>query len=93
MPNQIRFSEVSGMNETWLDMGDGTYARQIACRFIEVDGDGDVVPTWLSHTFTYDNSGNLSTDTIKRGDETWVRSYTWMAGAQTGDSGWVKNNG
>lgn len=54
------------------------------------DTDGNPVPTWKAHTFTYDTSGNLSTDTVSDGTDTWVRTYQWGNGVQTGDSGWVK---
>jgi len=30
VPNQVRYSGINGLNETWLDMGDGTYARLMA---------------------------------------------------------------
>lgn len=54
------------------------------------DTDGNPVPTWKAHAFTYDTSGNLRTDTVTDGTETWVRTYLWGNGVQTGDSGWVK---
>ncbi len=55
-----------------------------------VDTDGNVVPTNRAHTFTYDGSGNLVTDTVSDGTSTWVRTYTYQMGAQVSDSGWVK---
>lgn len=30
MPNQVKYSEIAGINETWMDMGDGTFARIMA---------------------------------------------------------------
>lgn len=30
MPNQVRYSGTGSMNETWVDMGDGTFARMMA---------------------------------------------------------------
>jgi len=54
------------------------------------DTAGNIVPTWKAHSYTYDNSGNLSTDTVTDGSGTWVRTYMWSNGAQTSDSGWVK---
>lgn len=54
------------------------------------DTDGNPVPTWRGHAFTYDNSGNLHTDTVTDDADTWVRTYTWDGAAQTNDSGWVK---
>lgn len=57
------------------------------------DTTGGVVPVWKAHAFTYDTSGNLATDTVTDGANTWVRTYGWSGGAQTSDSGWVKQNG
>lgn len=54
------------------------------------DTNGGEVPVWKAHTFTYDGSGNLSTDTVTDGSNTWVRTFMWSNGAQTSDSGWVK---
>lgn len=56
----------------------------------DVDTNGNIVSTWKAHEFTYDGSGNLVTDTVTDGVNTWVRTYVWTNGAQTGDSGWVK---
>lgn len=58
-----------------------------------LDTQGNVVPVHKPHSFTYDGSGNLATDTVSDGGKTWVRTYGWMGGAQTSDSGWVKQNG
>lgn len=55
-----------------------------------LDTSGNPVPVWKAHTFTYDGSGNLSTDTVTDGTNTWVRTLMWMNGALTTDSGWVK---
>ena len=57
----------------------------------ETDTQGRPVPVNGPHTFTYDDSGNLKTDTVSGPSGTWVRTYTWTNGAQTADSGWVKN--
>lgn len=57
------------------------------------DTSGEEVPTWLAHAYTYDSSGNLKTDTVTQGDVSWVRTYTWDNGVQTGDSGWVRQDG
>ena len=55
-----------------------------------LDTAGNPVPTNKAHTYTYDNSGNLATDTVTDGTSTWVRSYTAGPTGTTGDSGWVK---
>jgi hypothetical protein len=57
---------------------------------IDLDTAGNPVPTYLAHAFTYDGSGNLQTDTVVSGSDSWVRTYAWTNGAQTADSGWVK---
>ncbi len=57
---------------------------------LEQDTDGNPVPTNRGHSFTYDSSGNLVTDSVTDGTSTWVRTYTYQNGAQTTDSGWVK---
>lgn len=54
------------------------------------DVNGDPVPTYKAHSYTYDQSGNLHTDTVKDGTSTWVRTYTYEQGVQVTDSGWVK---
>jgi YD repeat-containing protein len=59
-------------------------------RATEFDTDGNPVPTWKAHAYTYDQSGNLATDTVSDGSNTWVRTYTWAVGGQSADSGWVK---
>lgn len=56
----------------------------------ELDTDGSAVPVFKAHSYTYDGSGNLATDTVSDGTSTWVRTYTWDNGAQASDSGWVK---
>ena len=56
----------------------------------ELDNLGNMVPVFKSHAYTYDGSGNLATDTVTDGTSTWVRTYKWENGAQTSDSGWVK---
>lgn len=54
------------------------------------DTQGNPVPVNKAHAYTYDTSGNLATDTVTDGTSTWVRTYLWNSGAQTSDSGWVK---
>ena len=54
------------------------------------DTAGNEVPVWKARTFAYDTSGNLSTETISDGGSQWVRTYSYAQGAQTTDSGWVK---
>ena len=56
----------------------------------ERDTQGNLVPTYRGHTYTYDTSGNLETDTVTDGEDTWVRTYSYDNGVQTADSGWVK---
>lgn len=54
------------------------------------DTNGDPVPTYKGHAYTYDANGNLETDTVTDGTDTWVRTYDWDNGVQLSDSGWVK---
>lgn len=59
---------------------------------VEFDATGkEVYPDRCSHTFGYDGSGRLSTDTMTDGTDTWVKSYTYNGTGQlTGMSLWVK---
>lgn len=57
----------------------------------ELDTNGGIVPVWKAHAYTYDNSGNLSSDTVTDGTSTWVRSYgPYTPTGPANDSGWVK---
>lgn len=56
----------------------------------DLDTDGNAVPTNKAHTYTYDDSGNLSTDTVTDGVSTWRRTYTYTPSGPATDSGWVK---
>lgn len=56
----------------------------------DLDTSGNVVPTYKPHTYTYDGSGNLSTDSVTDGVSTWIRTYTTSPTGVTADSGWVK---
>lgn len=57
---------------------------------MERDADGNPFPIWREHTFTYDTSGNLKTDTVTDGTDTWVKTYTYTEGQVVAESGWVK---
>jgi hypothetical protein len=54
------------------------------------DVDGNSVPTYKTHKYTYDDSGNLKTDTVTDGTTSWLRTYTYQDGQLVADSGWVK---
>ncbi len=56
----------------------------------ELDTNGNVVPVWQAHTFSYDDSGNLKTDNVSDASGSWTRSYTYVNGNVASDSGWVK---
>jgi len=56
----------------------------------DLDTQGNIVPTYKAHTYTYDTSGNQITDSVTDGSSTWVRSYVYANGQMTTDSGWVK---
>ncbi|HDR9075894.1 hypothetical protein [Burkholderia vietnamiensis] len=44
----------------------------------------------LPHAYTYDVSGNLTTDTVTKGNQTFVKTYTYAGTQLTSESGWVK---
>ncbi len=56
----------------------------------ELDTNGNIVPTYKGHFYTYDDSGNLSTDTVSDAGNTWVKTYTYTPSGPASDSGWVK---
>lgn len=58
----------------------------------EFDSDGNVIsPSRYNHTYGYNASGNLVTDTISDGSTTWVKTFTYNASGQLiGESVWVK---
>lgn len=43
-----------------------------------------------SHTFGYNLSGNLATDTWTVDGKVFVKTFTWSAGRLTGESDWVR---
>lgn len=48
-------------------------------------------PDACSHTYAYDASGLIVTDTAADGAATWVKTYTYNAAAQlTGETKWVR---
>lgn len=49
----------------------------------------NVNPDDYAHTYGYDGSGNLTTDTFTNGTTTWVKTYTYTSGNLTGESAWV----
>ena len=49
------------------------------------------VPDACAHTYGYDASGLIVTDTATDGAATWVKTYTYNAAAQlTGETKWVR---
>ena len=56
-----------------------------------LDTDGSPVPVNKAHSFTYDGSGNLVTDTVSDGAKSWTRTFAYQNGSLVTDSGWVKN--
>lgn len=58
---------------------------------VDLDTNGDIVPTYKAHTFNYDGAGNLVGDVVMDGGNTWTRTYTYVNGVQKTDSGWVKS--
>jgi YD repeat-containing protein len=48
-------------------------------------------PNACAHTYGYDASGLIVTDTATDGATTWVKTYTYNAAAQlTGETKWVR---
>lgn len=47
-------------------------------------------PDSLAHTYAYNGSGQLTTDTVTDGSSTWVKTYTWSGSTMTNESEWVK---
>lgn len=43
-----------------------------------------------SHSYGYDTSGNMITDTWTTAAGVYVKTFTWTNGAITGKSDWVK---
>jgi len=85
------YTDTTGKRQTaegvFFDFQDDDVLRVVV---IDLDTDGDPVPTYLPTTFTYDGQNNLQTATLTNGTNTWVRTYTISGGNQTADSGWVK---
>lgn len=88
MANNFITEKIKVTGNTWERVSEDGSSGMAAPT--SLDTEGNPVPVWKAHSFTYDGSGNLATDTVTDGTNTWVRSYTWMGGAQTSDSGWVK---
>ena len=57
---------------------------------VDLDTDGNIVPTYKSHSYTYDTSGNAVTDTVTDGADMWVKTTIYTNGQMTSVSGWVK---
>lgn len=65
-------------------------AGDAAASTADMDTTGNPVPTYKAHTYTYDDSGNLLTDTVTSGSDSWVKTYTYLPSGPASDSGWVK---
>lgn len=68
------------------DAGAGTSTAMVEDR----DTDGNPVPTYKAHTYTYYGAGQVHSDTVTDGTNTWVRTFMYENGQQVSDSGWVK---
>ncbi len=85
------FTVLTGVQKKLRDNGDGTFSEMVAGLNMTTDSAGNLVDAAaLSHTFGYDGSGNLITDTATDGTTTWVKTLTYTAGNLTGESKWVK---
>lgn len=86
-------SSIKGYPQRLKDMGDGTYAEVVFADGAAVlDSTGQAfVPAACAHTYGYDASGLIVTDTATDGATTWVKTYTYNAAAQlTGETKWVR---
>lgn len=55
------------------------------------DSAGDYFsPESCISSYAYDSSGNLITETVTDGTNSWVQTYTYTSGQLTGISKWVK---
>jgi hypothetical protein len=53
-------------------------------------GSNLISPGSMSHTYGYDGSSNLTTDTVTDNSGTWIKTYTYSGTTLTGESAWVK---
>lgn len=83
-------AQVDARGRLIVSSGDNAPSGVLTVTTVDLDTSGNIVPTWKAHAFTYDTSGNLQTDTVSDGVSTWIRTFQWGNGVQTGDSGWVK---
>lgn len=73
-----------------VSSGDNNAAGVLTVTQVELDTNGGIVPTEKGHSYSYDDSGNLSTDSVTNGTNTWIRTYTYTPSGPASDSGWVK---
>lgn len=64
----------------------------VSMRQMSADASGNYIldPSAFPHTYGYDGSNNLITDTFSDGTSTWVKTFTYTSGNMTGESNWVK---
>jgi hypothetical protein len=73
-----------------VSSGDNNAAGVLTVTTVDLDTNAGIVPTWKAHTYTYDGSNNLKTDSVTDGANTWVKTFVYENGYQVSDSGWVK---
>lgn len=73
-----------------VSSGDNNKAGVLTVITVDLDTNAEIVPTWEGHSYAYDDSGNLSSDTVSDGTNTWIRTYTYTPSGPATDSGWVK---
>lgn len=79
MPNQVRYSETAGINETWLDMGDGTFARLMATPTSTPMASSGLTPYVLNSS----TIGDTTVSTATAGQTTRVHRMRINVGAAT----------
>lgn len=52
-------------------------------------GEDPLSPDDLPHTYTYNASGQIVTDTVTNGVKTWVKTFSYTNGQLTSETAWV----
>jgi len=69
---------------------DGAGSNAPTAMNADMDTNGNPVPTYKAHTYTYYGAGQVHSDTVTDGVNTWVKTFMYENGQQVSDSGWVK---
>lgn len=74
------------------ELQDGTFVKLVGSLSTVTDSLGhELTPDSLSHTYAYNGSNQIVTDTATDGNgNTWVQTFTYTGSLLTGQSQWVK---